>query len=403
MRKGWVIKKLGDLVTIKTGKLDANAMVEGGLYPFFTCSREVYSINKYAFDCEAILLAGNNASGDFNVKHYKGKFNAYQRTYVITVSESNRILYKYLNYKLVGHLKKLKEQSVGANTKFLKVGMITDIKVELPPIPEQQRIVALLDEAFEAIEQAKANTERNLQNARELFQSELNRIFTTKGEGWVEKKIGEVCGIMNGGTPDTKVKEFWDGDNLWITPKDMGRLTSIFVDDTERKITDAGIKNSSAKILPPDSVILSSRAPIGHLAINAKPLSTNQGCKGLIPNQNISTLYLYYFLKNSVQLLNDLGSGTTFKELSGSKLSEVIIPLPPLSEQQNIVKQLGSLSAETKRLEANYQKKLDGLEELKKSILQKAFSGELTRETTEIQMEQLDMVAEDQVMYNPNQ
>jgi len=98
MKKGWEIKKLGNLTTIKTGKLNANAMVENGDYAFFTCSREVFRIDNYAFDCEAILLAGNNASGDFNVKHYKGKFNAYQRTYVITIDDNDKLLYVYLKY-----------------------------------------------------------------------------------------------------------------------------------------------------------------------------------------------------------------------------------------------------------------------------------------------------------------
>jgi len=89
-------------VNIKTGKLDANAAVEGGQYPFFTCSRDIFAIDTYAFDCEAILLAGNNAVGDFNVKHYNGKFNAYQRTYVITVNEKKRVLYRFSISKCSG-------------------------------------------------------------------------------------------------------------------------------------------------------------------------------------------------------------------------------------------------------------------------------------------------------------
>lgn len=149
---------------------------------------------------------------------------------------------------------------------------------------------------------------------------------------WQTKKLGEVCEIFNGGTPDTKIDEFWGGKHLWITPKDMGKLDDIYVDDTVRKITDAGLKNSSAKILPINSIILSSRAPIGHLAINTKEIATNQGCKGIVPKKGLATLFLFYFLKNSVKLLNSLGSGTTFKELSGSKLAEVQIPLPPLHE-----------------------------------------------------------------------
>lgn len=162
--------------------------------------------------------------------------------------------------------------------------------------------------------------------------------------GWEIKKIGDVCDVFNGGTPDTTVKEYWDGDNLWITPKDMGKLTSKFVDKTERKLTDDGVKNSSARLLPINSVIMSSRAPIGHLAINTLPICTNQGCKGMVPKKGLNSNYLYYFLSNSVQLLNDIGSGATFKEISGTKLSTVKIPVPPLPTQHQIVSELDALS-----------------------------------------------------------
>jgi type I restriction enzyme S subunit len=154
---------------------------------------------------------------------------------------------------------------------------------------------------------------------------------------WQIKNLGEVCTILNGGTPDTKIKEYWDGEHLWITPKDMGKLNSIYVSKTERKITDMGLQNSSAKLIPINSIILSSRAPIGYLAINKKEIATNQGCKGIVPKKELQTIFLFYFLKNSIELLNSLGSGTTFKELSGSRLAEVQIPMPPLSEQHRIV------------------------------------------------------------------
>jgi len=160
---------------------------------------------------------------------------------------------------------------------------------------------------------------------------------------WETKKLSDVCTIVNGGTPDTAIKEYWGGTFLWITPKDMGKLKQFFVGDTERKITKEGLKNSSAKLLPINSVILSSRAPIGHLAINSKEIATNQGCKGLIPHKNLNTFYLFYFLKKSVELLNALGSGTTFKELSGTKLATVEIPLPPLEEQHRIVSKLDDI------------------------------------------------------------
>ena len=182
--EGWKLFKLSDFCNISTGKLNANAAVENGEYPFFTCSKEIFSINNFAFDCEAILLAGNNAVGDFNVKYYKGKFNAYQRTYVITIKKEESLLYRYLYLQLESALKFFKSQSVGAGTKFLKLDMIKSLKINLPPLDEQKRIVAILDEAFEGIDQAIRNTEKNLANARELFESYLNKIFTQKGDGW---------------------------------------------------------------------------------------------------------------------------------------------------------------------------------------------------------------------------
>ncbi|MCG2737596.1 MAG: restriction endonuclease subunit S [Candidatus Methanoperedenaceae archaeon] len=191
--------------------------------------------------------------------------------------------------------------------------------------------------------------------------------------GWEVKRLGNVCDIVNGGTPDTKVKEYWDGENLWITPKDMGKLNSIFVDETERKITDSGLKNSSAKLLPINSIILSSRAPIGHLAINKKPMSTNQGCKGIVPKNMLDFLFLYYFLKKSVELLNSLGSGTTFKELSGSKLAEVIILLPPLSEQKRIIAILGEAFESITKAKENAEKNLKNANEIFESYLQSVF------------------------------
>jgi type I restriction enzyme S subunit len=168
---------LGDLVTIKTGKLDANAAVEGGIYPFFTCSRKIFAIDKYAFDCEAILLAGNNAIGDFNVKHFNGKFNAYQRTYVITVNEKNEILYRFLYFQMLKSLKKFKEQSVGAGTKFLKLGMIKGLEIALPSIAEQQRIVSTMDSIHEETKCLESIYHRKLAALDELKKSLLHRAF----------------------------------------------------------------------------------------------------------------------------------------------------------------------------------------------------------------------------------
>jgi type I restriction enzyme S subunit len=173
-------RALGDFVDIKTGKLDANAAVERGKYPFFTCSRDVFSINTYAFDCEAVLLAGNNAIGDFNVKHYIGKFNAYQRTYVITVNEKNQVLCRYLYFQILKSLKMFKEKSIGAGTKFLKIGIIQNIQISIPSLDEQTGIVAKLDALSAETKKLESIYQRRLADLDELKKSLLERAF--KGE-----------------------------------------------------------------------------------------------------------------------------------------------------------------------------------------------------------------------------
>jgi type I restriction enzyme S subunit len=190
---------------------------------------------------------------------------------------------------------------------------------------------------------------------------------------WKTVALGDVCSIVNGGTPKSEVSEYWDGDLNWITPKEMGKLLSKEISSTERKITLQGMKNSSAKLLPINSVILSSRAPIGHLAINKSLMATNQGCKGLVPSEALSYEYLYYFLSHSKKLLNDMGSGATFKELSGSKLATVEIPLPTLEVQKNIVAKLDVIFAEIDKAKAASEANVKNAESLFQSYLTEIF------------------------------
>lgn len=192
-------------------------------------------------------------------------------------------------------------------------------------------------------------------------------------QGWEIKKLGDVCQIVNGGTPKSKVKEYWNGNINWITPADLGKLKTVLVDETPRKITDLGLQKSSAKLFPENSVILSTRAPIGHLAINTVPMATNQGCRGIVPNENLDPWFLYYFLKANVQLLNELGSGATFLELSTRNLSSVRIPVPPIPEQQRIVAILDETFSAIDKAKANAEQNLKNAKELFESYLQGVF------------------------------
>jgi type I restriction enzyme S subunit len=173
---------------------------------------------------------------------------------------------------------------------------------------------------------------------------------------WKYLKIGEVAEVVSGATPKTKISEFWDEDILWATPKDLGQLETIEIADTERKITKAGYENCSTRLLPVGSVLLSSRAPIGHLAINTKPMCTNQGFKSLIPKETIFNRYLYWVLKASVPQLQGLGRGCTFDEISKGLVESYEIPVPPLDEQRRIVARIEGLTRRTEDAQKLRQK-----------------------------------------------
>jgi type I restriction enzyme S subunit len=138
--KHWIKMKWEELFDTRTGKLNSNAMVEDGEYPFFTCSKEIYKINTYAFDCEALLLAGNNAAGIYDVKYYNGKFNAYQRTYILTL-KNNQNSYQLFKYFLEQKLKIMKKLSKGTNTQFLTMEILKTFDFLVPPVNEQKIII----------------------------------------------------------------------------------------------------------------------------------------------------------------------------------------------------------------------------------------------------------------------
>ena len=191
---------------------------------------------------------------------------------------------------------------------------------------------------------------------------------------WEFAPIGNICDVVNGGTPKTGVSSYWGGPHRWITPAEMGKRSTPYIDQTDRTITDQGIQNSSARTLPPYSVILSSRAPIGHLVINTEPMATNQGCKGLVPRGRIEYKFLYYYLGSIVELLNALGTGTTFKELSGGKLKEILVPVPPLAEQRRIIAVLDVAFEGIATAKKNAEQNLHNAGELSENQLRAVFS-----------------------------
>jgi len=155
-------------------------------------------------------------------------------------------------------------------------------------------------------------------------------------EGWRWVRLGDVTKVVGGSTPKTGIKEYWNGDIVWITPADLGKLSTREIYSSGRKITQLGYESSGAELVPVKTVVMSSRAPIGHLGIAAVPLCTNQGCKSFIPSESIDSVYLYFVLKQAVPELQLLGRGATFLEISKTQLENYFIPLPPLETQRRI-------------------------------------------------------------------
>lgn len=189
-------------------------------------------------------------------------------------------------------------------------------------------------------------------------------------EDWNIKKLGEMGKFVSGGTPDTEKPEYWNGDIIWLTPSEITKLPTRFVSDSERKITKAGLKNSSAVLLPVGSLIICTRATVGDCCINTTEVSTNQGFKNLIPRNNDAN-FLYYLISSHKTDLIRKACGSTFLEISKHDIERLEYSVPPLSEQEKIAEILGAWDLAIEKLTALIeQKKL-----LKKGLMQRLLTG----------------------------
>ncbi|MEI0485169.1 restriction endonuclease subunit S [Brachyspira intermedia] len=160
---------------------------------------------------------------------------------------------------------------------------------------------------------------------------------------WKKLKISDCAEVVCGGTPSTSKSEYWDGNISWITPKDLSNYNSVYISKGNRNISELGLNNSSAKLLPKNTILLTTRAPIGYIAIAKNELSTNQGFKSLIMKNGNIPEFFYYLLKNNIEIIKNLGNGTTFMEVNSASLKNLELPIPPLEEQKKIASILSSL------------------------------------------------------------
>lgn len=364
---------IGDFTKIRTGKLDANAATSDGKYPFFTCAQAPLSIDRYAYDCDAILVAGN---GDLNVKHYKGKFEAYQRTYIIEVANESKLDSRYLYFFMSKYVEKLRELSIGGVIKYIKLGMLTDAEIPLPPLAEQKRIAAILDKA-DAIR-------RKRQAAIKLADDFLRATFldmfgdpVMNPRGWDINTLEDVCEKITDGTHHSP--PITQTGIPYITAKHLKKgcldfyAKPWFVSEKDHK----AIYNRCDP-RPGDVLYIKDGATTGRAAINEyafefsmlSSLALIRAKKGLL-----TSAYLCDWLNNERTKTKLLGgvAGAAITRFTIKKIKDFRIELPPvgLQEKYNQIRKKVMLSM-------GNQKRAKALADMEfNSLSQKAFRGEL--------------------------
>ena len=372
----WPTEKLGSLVTIKTGRLDANAADVDGLYPFFTCSREPLKINSHAFDCDAILIAGN---GDLNVKHYNGKFNAYQRTYVVT-SLSDKVLdTRYLFYFMDKYVERLRELSIGGVIKYIKLGMLTDAEIPLPPLAEQQRIAAILDKA-DAIR-------RKRQQAIQLADDFLRAVFldmfgdpVTNPKGWEVKPIERLVennkySIKAGPFGSALKKEDYTANGYKIYGQEQVIRDDLTYGDYF--ISQEKYESLESCSIAEGDMLISLVGSFGKVAVVPKNFHQgiiNPRLMKVTFDKSIANPWFMKFLLTTnemIRKIEGMSHGGTMGILNVGKVRNLEVITPPLSFQMKFLKFVDCVDLLKGRFEG------EDCFQLFKALSQKAFRGEL--------------------------
>lgn len=367
MKLNWEVKKLGEVCELYQPKtISTKEMIEDGEFPVFGANGVIGKFNKYNHEEPQLLITCRGATcGAVNISLPKSWING---NAMVVKPKNNSIKLKYIEYLFRGGID-ISKTITGAAQPQITRQTLSPILISFPEsIDEQQRIVSILDKAIEVIDKAKANTEQNLKNAKELFERTKSEIFNKLGDEKV--LIASLCNeiFAGGDAPKNYSKERNEKHNIPIIAN---------------AVKDNGLYGFSDKerVCLPSITIAARGSGTGHTEIRYEPFFPIVRLIVLTPNTEKITLE---FLKYSVQNLDILSSGSAIPQLTVPMLKEYSISLPSIKEQQTIVSKLDALREQTKKLEAVYNQKLRDLEELKKSILSKAFSGELTNKITEI-------------------
>jgi type I restriction enzyme, S subunit len=365
--------KLGQLTNIKTGRLDVNAENPNGKYPFFTCSKNHTYIDEFAFDGESILVAGN---GDLNVKYYNGKFNAYQRTYVIQANEN--LNGKFLYYFLNTYVEKLREQSIGGVIKYIKLGNLTDAEIPLPPLATQQRIATILDQADALIQNNRAIVQKYDALTQSLFLDMFGDPVRNE-KGWEKTELGKLGDFKNGlnyskSDNGFSLKVIGVGDFKNFSKLDDFSNTS-FIEMNEAPRDEFLLKDGDLLFVRSNG----NKELVGRCLIvyvGDEKVSYSGFCIRLRLNSNqINSNYLVQLLQRAEfkKHIFKNGRGANIQNINQELLNNIKIQIPPIDLQTQFAGRV--VVIETQKQQA--QLELSKSEALFQSLLQRAFKGEI--------------------------
>lgn len=392
---GWVSRKLDLLLQIQNGyAFDSKKFTSEGGTPLIRIrdiSNGFETVTNYEgeYDDKYIVRAGDfliGMDGGFRCHEWKGTAALLNQRVCRLQDFSDKLNNRFLFYGINKYLKDIEDVTGFTTVKHISASQIKAVEFPLPPIPEQKRIVAILDQAFADIEQARAKTEQNLKNARELFESYLQQVFSQRGEGWVETTIGKEIELLTGFA--FKSKEYvihsdsvplirgdnivqgrlrWDGVKLWpkgnISEYEKYQLAeNDIVLAMDRTWVKAGMKYSRITDVDLPALLVQRVARLRCLS-------------------SLNFDYLYHLIGSKLfeSYVLSIQTGLGVPHISGKQIQNFKFNMPDVSEQKIVVNTLNKLSDNILQLETVYERKISSIDELKKSILQKAFSGELTK------------------------
>ncbi|MFS9037863.1 restriction endonuclease subunit S [Streptococcus timonensis] len=354
--------KLGQLVSIQTGKLDANEAIPGGKYPFFTTAKEISCINEYAYDDEVVLVAGN---GDLNVKYYKGKFNAYQRTYILTSNSNVRM--KYLYYFLDKYIEVLRYQSIGGVIKYIKLNNLSDAQIPMRSTIEQDKIIRILEKLDNEI----IIRNKQLSELSNLVKSRFNEMFILRD--FPLKRLGELVEEVRYGTslPATLNGKYGYLRMNNITEDGRLNIQNLkHIDVPEKDLAKYVVSNGDVLFNRTNSMELVGKTCIYELDFDM--VIAGYIIRIRTKKNILNPRYLSEFLNfpSTKKFLRNIAKGAVNQaNINAKELQDISIPLPPLSLQN----EFADFVAQVDKSQLAIQKSLEELETLKKSLMQEYF------------------------------